>query len=710
MLNPLFRLAVVAGAETAVRLHLQRGHDLNARDASGRSLLMLAALKGNIETCRLLLEAGADPSLTDNNGNDAISLADANGRHDTSQLIRMYVSTKNGGAEHQKQRLPMTAQKSHGDTVNLQEEPSLDLSVWEEELESPPPPGDPSRLSEAEALHKKLSAHVPVDRDADWSDIEINLPRSAPATMREDVAFYRDRLRQVILQGLHNGTVSHRHIDLVIPERDEEVQEELESRITFVLSDLGIAVEKENIAQNSAFNPDLVEDENETKDHELSLNDAITFLEDLAAPAGDPLNSYLKDAGPRRLLTRDDEASLAQEMEEGLTEVVDAISTCKPTIAELLRAVEAVLRGDMSPEFVIESESGRGGTSQDAAEDDEPSISDSDGDTADSIDASDAWITSIRDLCTVLLQNDTSRGHANVNVALSDQLRSLRLSWAFIAHLSEIARAETPESHRAMEAGLTRARDARDRFVLANVRLVIAIARKYTRSGLSLCDLVQEGNFGLLKAVARFDYRRGYKFSTYAVWWIRQTISRAIANQGRTIRIPVHWIDAINKLEKIHSRAWQHLGHAPSTDDLAERLGWSVEKVDRVLQTVEEPVPLDHILDENENGVDVRHLIADGSALSPLENLIYQENRKQINKVLSTLQPREEKVIRMRFGLNDGDDQTLEQIGQRMRLTRERIRQIEVKAMEKLRHPARRSLLENGEATNQSKARIKTST
>ncbi len=280
------------------------------------------------------------------------------------------------------------------------------------------------------------------------------------------------------------------------------------------------------------------------------------------------------------------------------------------------------------------------------------------------------------------------RKHSSTLAKLRDDVLRAQRKLAAVETLTNLKIAEIKEINRQMSIGEAKARRAKKEMVEANLRLVISIAKKYTNRGLQFLDLIQEGNIGLMKAVDKFEYRRGYKFSTYATWWIRQAITRSIADQARTIRIPVHMIETINKLNRISRQMLQEMGREPLPDELAERMEMPEDKVRKVLKIAKEPISMETPIGDDEDS-HLGDFIEDQTVHSPVDSATSEGLKETTHSVLAGLTPREAKVLRMRFGIDMNTDHTLEEVGKQFDVTRERIRQIEAKALRKLRHPTR---------------------
>lgn len=741
-LNRFLKMAVMAGVESAVQLHIDRGDNIDARDGNGFTALMLAAARNKFSICKLLLRSGANKDLLAPSGKSAHAIAVDAGARDVAALFEelaplsdeiptadmpttseieqkgLSVDERAAGSPYHHaftgfkdvEATAIDLWEDEADQVGLESPPEFDLLGWEAEDETPAPEVNPAVAESAKAIQEFISNHEPFDSSEGWEDVDIYLPDASLPLARAEDAEARELLRLLLLRAVREGSVPEDAVKELSLNADRSANAEAEALLTMVVRDLGAEVDDRFEYESADENFEVFVNPEETSDEADRVADALAFLDNLESRYSEPLRLYQKEFQRQKLISAEDEVALGQAMESALEEALDILAAW-PRGVEITLAAGAMVEARQKPltwlstspadpQPDIESE----GLAKEDSTTPASSEMDVEGDVDDGVEPNadddaqsgalssadkfaDEFSAALARLAALTIS--TERG-TTVWKDARTSVASLRLCRRFLSELAD-QKIDDPTDIASQYVGAIRTyQRARDKMASANLKLVFHHAKKYLYSGEPLDDLAQEGNLGLLKAIDRYDWRRGFKFSTYATWWIRQHISRYIADKCKTIRLPVHIHEQAQRVARHAQELETERGRPPTLDELAARAEVSARKVSEIQRIVQEPLPIHDLPIDDLIAPDAQ---AYYSSPDPFESAVTSQTRVKVGETLATLKPKEEQVLRLRFGIGISDVFTLEEVGLRYEVTRERVRQIEAKALRMLRMPSKFDLL-----------------
>lgn len=745
-------MAVLAGVESAVQVHIDRGDDLNARDDKGLTPLMLSAARNKAAVCKLLIQCGADAGLLDPSGKTALHIAQAAAAHEAVAVIESASCAAERANDEVDLGAPLTTVLSES-SVDVTDEPSapcsdssgateppslnhadsagdvvevssptnewapdfdddggaFDLTGWEAENEQPPPESDPTLSAAAFEVQQAISRHQPIDTSIDWDDFEAYLPERASPLLRPEDMDVREQLRLVLLRAIREGSVPDSLIEDLSFDGDGVPSQEAGALLRMVINDLGAETDERFEYSSAHENFEVVVSPVESQDEEVVVADALAFIDELAARRNEPMRIYQREFQRESLLSAEGEVALGQAMERGIEAALDSLASWPSGVSAVLDGVRMVMSGakplrwisagprvephdiDVHSEVKFGAEPGM--LAEDLNEEDEHG-SQSDFNENASVDESSELFAHAERLSGLVVSS--SRGAPEWPECRS-AIETLGLTRGFLLELADSDFSGEQEPAFAFVQAMKGYRRSRDRMTVANLKLVFFIAKKYLFSGQPLDDLVQEGNIGLIKAVDRYDWRRGFKFSTYATWWIRQQVGRHVADKSKTIRLPVHVYEKVQRIAQATHAFEMEAGRAPTIDEIAARVDMPAHKVAGLNRVVQEPLPID------EQDVDASIAVGaqdDFIARDPMDIVSDLQLINSVEGLLDTLKSKDARILRLRFGIGVPDSMTLEEIGSRLNVTRERVRQLQAAAIRKLQHPGRIDILRRDFGSN----------
>ena len=743
-LNPLFRMAVIAGVESATKIHIQRGDDLNARDAGGLTPLMLAAMRDKPVICALLLSSGADPYLNDPKGMDALAYARQAGAEAALSEIQAAIDAAGptaapismldappatepefpaevavvAVAEQNSHRgplhLPVSVSLNDFDklplmgdakkplslqitsSVDLDVEPfPIEISGWEPEVDPLHGADDPILADGAATVQISITNHTPVDSSSDWDDLDVYLPLTSEPLRRANDAEAKASLRLLLLRAMREGSVPDLAVVDMATNVDRTGNDDSEALLRMVINDLGAETdERFETADDNAL-IEAVTYAEESPDEEELISEAIALIDRHESNRNGPLQLYQREFQRGKLITADEEVMLAKAMESSFDKAIEILASWPSGLAHVIASSELVKSGLKPIQWLATG-------TRDEDQDESTPLEDGD-DAVAMVDDNDAMdIDSTLDQKAQPLESEStdfferiaalsifSIGDLVVGSNLHEArsiLASLSLNNSFLLGMLDLARGDKSVPAKQFALFMSEHRQARDAMVEANLKLVASIAKKFFYTGLPMEDLIQDGNIGLLKAVDKFDWRKGFRFSTMATWWIRQSIHRAAFDTVRTIRLPVHVFAIAQKLIRASVHFEQVNGRAPTKVDVAEMMLLPLHKAAAFMHISQDTESIDN---ETIDELITPCFVDDFSSKDPYEAISDADLSRVMDAMLSDLGPQHERIIRLRFGFGVADSFTLEEVGSMYGVTRERIRQIETKAMRILKHPHR---------------------